>query len=249
MKLRELKKIVKEETSKVVNEKLNFVLGPTIHGDPNKPMKDDFKIAFTNPKKAITTILQVNKDLESRGLEPVKYNNVGVVFDKPSNQQMQFILDAFNNEDVMSVGRVLKEGTLNEASGWPIGHFEVINTFKISPGGGWAVSFNKGDILRVEDAAKMGYPGIQKIEKWNALKNDWVTKRPPISGMEVFPINKFAGSYNWVNLFTQNTKALSKGAAESKAKSMAKETVLSARDAIKMLGGLSPNAQVKITLI
>jgi hypothetical protein len=252
MKLRELKKIVKQETSKVVNEKLNFVLGPTIHGDPNKPMKDDFKIAFTNPKKAIMTIMQVNKDLQSRGLEPVKYDNVGIVFNKPSNQQMQFILNAFNNEDVMSVGRVLKEGTLSEAvdpNNWPIGHFEVINTFKISPGGGWVVSFNKGDILRVEDAAKMGYPGIQKIVKWDALKNDWVTKRPPISGMEVFPINKFAGSYNWVNLFTQNTKALSKGAAESKAKSMAKETVLSARDAIKMLQGLSQNQQVKITLI
>ena len=153
---------------------------------------------------------------------------------------------------IKDLKNIIKEETkkmLSEGQQWPIGHFEVINTFAISPGGGWQVTFRKGDIIRVEDAAKLGYPGIQKIQKWDALKNDWVTKRPPISGMEVFPINKFAGSYNWVNLFTQNTKALSKGAAESKAKSMAKETVLSARDAIKMLGGLSPNAQVKITLI
>ena len=147
---------------------------------------------------------------------------------------------------------IIKEETkkmLSEASQWPIGHFEVINSFKITPGGGWQVSFNKGDILRVEDASKMGYPGIQKIVKWDALKNDWVTKRPPISGMEVFPIDKFSGSRGWVDMFTQNTKALSKGAAESKAKAMAKETVLSVRDAMKMLGGLSPNAQVKITII
>ncbi len=147
---------------------------------------------------------------------------------------------------------IIKEETrkmLNEASQWPIGHFEVINSFKITPGGGWQVSFNKGDILRVEDAAKDGYPGIQKIVKWDALKGDWVAKRPPISGMEVFPIDKFSGSRGWVDMFTQNTKALSKGAAESMAKSMAKETVLSVRDAMKMLGGLSPNAQVKITVI
>ena len=257
MKLSKLKQIIKEETAavvkqKAVNEKLNFVLGPTIHGDPNKPMKDDFKIAFKDPRKAIMTIMQVNKDLESRGLKPVDYDNVGIVFRKPSNQQMQFILNAFNSEDVESVGRVLKETakpTLNEQSQWPVGYFEVVNAFEITPGGGWTVKFAKGDILRVEDATKDGYPGIQKITKWDALKGDWVAKRPPISGMDVFPIDNFAGSQQWVAKFTQNTKAMSKGAAESKAKSMAKETVLSARDAIKMLGGLSPNTQVKITLI
>lgn len=254
MKISILKQIIKEETAKVVaetavNEKLNFVLGPTIHGDPNKPMKDDFKIAFTNPKKAIVTIMQINKDLQSRGLKPVEFDNVGIMFKKPSNQQMQAILNAFNNEDVMSVGRVLKEGILNEQSQWPIGFFQVVNAFEITPGGGWTVKFAKGDILRVEDATKDGYPGIQKITKWDALKGDWVAKRPPISGMDVFPIDNFAGSQQWVAKFTQNTKKISKGQADSLAKSMAKETVLSAREAVKMLGGLSPNTQVKITLI
>jgi len=95
-------------TKKLVNEKINFVLGPTIHGDPNKPMKDDFKIAFKDPRKAIMTIMKVNKELESRGLKPIDYDNVGIVFKKPSNQQMQFILNAFNSDDVESVGRVLK---------------------------------------------------------------------------------------------------------------------------------------------
>lgn len=90
-----------------VNEKLNFVLGPSIGGDPNKPMKDDFKIAFKDPRKAIMTIMRVNKELEAKGLEPIDYENVGIVFTKPSNQQMQFILNAFNNEDVESIGRVL----------------------------------------------------------------------------------------------------------------------------------------------
>lgn len=143
----------------------------------------------------------------------------------------------------------LNEGMLNEGSQWPIGHFMVVNTFEITPGGGWSVSFKKGDILRVEDATKDGYPGIQKITKWDALKNDWVPKRPPISGMDVFPIDSFSGSNSWVQKFTQNTKKLSQSQAETMAKSTAKETVLSARDAIKMLGDLPPNAQVKITLI
>jgi len=90
-----------------VNEKLNFILGPSIDGDPNKPMKDDFHIVFKDPRKAIMTIMQVNKDLQARGLEPIEYENVGIVFTKPSNQQMQAILNAFNNQDVESLGRVI----------------------------------------------------------------------------------------------------------------------------------------------
>jgi len=138
---------------------------------------------------------------------------------------------------------------LTEQTQWPIGYFQVVNAFDITPGGGWTVKFAKGDILRVEDATKDGYPGIQKITKWDALKGDWVAKRPPISGMDVFPIDSFSGSNNWVAKFTQNTKKISKGQADSMAASMPKETILSARDAVKMLGGLSPNTQVKITLI
>jgi hypothetical protein len=111
------------------------------------------------------------------------------------------------------------------------------------------VRFAKGIILRVEDATKDGYPGVQKITKWDALKGDWVKMAPPINQMDVFPIDNFSGSRGWVQKFTQNTKKISKGQADSMAASMAKETVLSARDAIKMLSGLSPNTQVKITLI
>ena len=254
MKLSRFKQIIKEETAKIttkkpVNEKLNFILGPTIDGDPNKPMKDDFNIVFKNPNKAIMTIMQVNKDLQSRGLKPIEYDNMGIVFRKPSNQQMQFILNAFNNEDVDSVGRVLKEGNMLTEDVWPIGYFQVVNAFDITPGGGWVVRFAKGSILRVEDATKDGYPGVQKITKWDALKGDWVKMAPPINQMDVFPIDNFSGSRGWVQKFTQNTKKISKGQADSMAASMAKETVLSARDAIKMLSGLSPNTQVKITLI
>lgn len=90
-----------------VNEKLNFMLGPSVDGDPNKPMKSDFHIVFKDPRKAIMTIMKVNKDLQARGLEPIDYENVGIVFTKPSNQQMQAILDAFSNQDVESLGRVL----------------------------------------------------------------------------------------------------------------------------------------------
>ena len=108
MKQSELKQIIKEETAKVLKEKINFILGPTIHGDPNKPMKDDYYIVFNDTKKAIITIGKVNEDLKARGLKPIEYNNVGFVFKKPSNQQFQFVLNAFNDQDVMNVGRVLK---------------------------------------------------------------------------------------------------------------------------------------------
>jgi len=142
----------------------------------------------------------------------------------------------------------LNESMLNEDAQWPVGHFVVQNTFEITPGGGWSVRFSKGEILRVTNAGRPG-DGEQKIESWNALKSDWTVKRPPISGMETFPIDNFSGSGGWVAKFVQNTKMIGQAQATSMANSMAKETVLSARDAIKMLGGLSPNTQVKITLI
>jgi hypothetical protein len=100
---------MKTKLKKVIKEKLNFILGPTIDGDPNKPMEDDFKISFRDPRKAIMTIMKINSELKQKGIEPIDYNNVGIIFNNPSNQQMQAILNAFNDSDVESVGRVLKE--------------------------------------------------------------------------------------------------------------------------------------------
>lgn len=142
----------------------------------------------------------------------------------------------------------LNEGMLNEDAQWPVGHFVVQNTFEITPGGGWSVTFEKGWILRVTNVSM----GQQRIEKWDALKNDWKIVHPPIQSYRLsgtFPSDGFQNSNSWVPKFMQNAKMISKSQADSMAKSMAKETVLSARDAIKMLGDLPPNAQVKITLI
>ena len=152
---------------------------------------------------------------------------------------------------VSNIKSIIKEevGKILSEAQWPIGHFEVINTFEITPGGGWSVSFKKGDILRVEDATKDGYPGIQKMQKWDALKGDWVKKAPPISGTEVFAIDSFSGSQNWVAKFTQNTKPMSQGQADSKARSMPKEVVLSASEGARMLAKLPLRQQVKITLV
>jgi hypothetical protein len=90
-----------------VNEKINFILGPSEDGDPNKPMKSDFKIVFKDPRKALIKLMDVNNELKQRGLEMFDYENMGFVISKPSNQQMQAILDAFNNQDIESIGRVL----------------------------------------------------------------------------------------------------------------------------------------------
>jgi hypothetical protein len=143
---------------------------------------------------------------------------------------------------------------INEAvdpDNWPLGYFEVKDTFEISPGGGWGVRFDKGSILQV--AVSKVDRSLQTITRWNALKQDWEVKAPPISGYRdnggMFPISSFAGSRAWTAKFAQNTTPMSKGTAESKAKSMAAETVVTAREAIKMLGTMSPNQQVKITIV
>ena len=134
---------------------------------------------------------------------------------------------------------------------WPIGFFEVRNTFQITPGGGWMVTFRKGQILKIEQS-KVDR-SLQTITYWDALKNEWVVKAPPISGYKdnggMFPISSFGGSQSWTAKFDQNTVPMSKGQADSKIKSMVATTELSARDAIKMLQGLQSSQMVKITIV
>lgn len=145
-------------------------------------------------------------------------------------------------------------GLVNEAvdpSNWPLGYFEVKNTFEITPGGGWRVTFTKGDILQV--AVSKIDRSIQTITRWNALKQDWEVKAPPISGYKdnggMFPISAFGGSQSWTAKFAQNTIPLSKGQADTKIKSAAAETVLTAREAVNMLSKLPSNQKVKITIV
>lgn len=149
----------------------------------------------------------------------------------------------------MKLAKLINEAV--DPSNWPLGYFEVKNQFEITPGGGWFVMFNKGMILRVL-TSKVN-PNIQTIQYWNALKQDWEVKAPPISGYKddggMFPINNFSGSQNWVAKFVQNTTPISKGQAESKAKSAAAETVVTVKEALRMLNTMPSNAQVKITIV
>ena len=147
-------------------------------------------------------------------------------------------------------------GLVNEAvdpSNWPLGYFEVKNTFEITPGGGWRVTFTKGDILQV--AVSKVDRSLQTITRWDALENEWVVKAPPIRGYKdnggMFPISSWslAGSRSWTAKFAQNTTPMSKGQADTKIKSAAAETVLTAREAVNMLSKLPSNQKVKITII
>jgi hypothetical protein len=155
------------------------------------------------------------------------------------------------------ISRIIKEEVqkiaeaMVDPSNWPIGYFEVKNQFEITPGGGWRVTFTKGDILQV--AQSKVDRSLQTITRWNALKQDWEVKAPPISGYKdnggMFPIDAFSGSSTWTAKFAQNVTPLSKSQAEAKAKSAAAETVLTAKEAVAMLGKLAPNQQVKITIV
>ncbi len=145
-------------------------------------------------------------------------------------------------------------GLVNEAidpSNWPLGYFEVKNTFEITPGGGWRVTFTKGDILQV--AVSKVDRSLQTITRWNAFKQDWEVKAPPLSGYRdnggMFPIDAFSGSRTWTAKFAQNTTPMSKGQADTKIKSAAAETVLTAREAVNMLSKLPSKQKVKITIV
>ena len=157
-------------------------------------------------------------------------------------------------KDLKSIIKEETQKVLSEAvdpGNWPLGYFEVRSTFEISPGGGWRVTFRQGQILHITKS-KID-PSLQTITRWDALKNEWVVVAPPISGYKdnggMFPISKFSGSRNWTGTFALNTSPMAGSAALAKTKTMAAETTLTAKDAIKMLQGLSPNQQVKITIV
>ena len=143
---------------------------------------------------------------------------------------------------------------INEAvdpDNWPLGYFEVKSDFEITPGGGWRVTFRQGQILQV--AVSKVDRSLQTITRYNALKGNWDVIAPPISGYKddggMFPISSFAGSRAWTAKFAQNTTPMSKGAAESKAKSTAAETVVTSKEAIALLMKMPASQMVKITLV
>ena len=140
---------------------------------------------------------------------------------------------------------------LNEAVEWPAGFFEVTNTFKFG-GGAWRMTFPKGALIKVENEGR--FQGVtQKMYIWDALKQDWVPKSPPISSMRGgnFDLGGFNASdaQSWVDEFTKNTKSIGEAQAMTTAKNMAQEKTLKARAAIKMLQKLSGNQMVKITIV
>jgi hypothetical protein len=94
---------------------------------------------------------------------------------------------------------------------------------------------------------------IQTITRWNALSQDWQVVAPPISGYKddggMFPIDAFSGSNMWTAKFDQNTTKISQGQAQAKGKQGVAETKMTAREAIIMLGKISPNKLVKITIV
>lgn len=132
---------------------------------------------------------------------------------------------------------------INESSSYNIrpGYYIVNNTFKLSPGGGWAITFSKGSILNMTKTNQM--------YSWNALKNDWILRKPPISGVVNLELSTYGGASSMFNEFTQNTSSITEEVAFGMIKIMAKDIVLTVKDAIKMLQDMPSNNNVKITII
>jgi len=108
MKKQELQKIIREEVKKVLSEKINFALGTTVDGDPDKPLKDSFYIQFKQPQKAILKLTKLASELKAQELGDLNFKNMGIVITNPTQNQMNAILKAFNDSDIDGMGRVLK---------------------------------------------------------------------------------------------------------------------------------------------
>jgi hypothetical protein len=142
-------------------------------------------------------------------------------------------------EELKEFADFRNEDPLNEAN-LPEGFFEVLNDFKLSPGGGWSMSFKKGNLLKV---------GVFGLLSWIPITKTWKNRRPPISSHDKLDINRFSGSDGMHQMFIKNTKSISKSKANSIMNSSLPEKLFKdPRSAIKFLEGLSPRTKVKITL-
>ncbi len=133
----------------------------------------------------------------------------------------------------------INEGSLNEAT-LPEGYFEVLKDFKLSPGGGWAMSFKQGNLLRVNNDG---------LQSWIPISKKWKNRVPPISSAVKLDINQFSGSNGMYQMFIKNTKSVSKSKAASIMDTALPEKLFKdPKSAIRFLQGLSPRTKVKIIL-
>ena len=140
---------------------------------------------------------------------------------------------------------------LNEAVEWPEGYFEVTNRFEIA-GGAWRMTFPKGQLIKIVNEKR--FQGFsQKMFRYDALKQDYVPKSPPMSSMRdgSFGLGGFRDNdaQSWVDALVKNSKSIGEAQAMTTAKNMAQEKTLKARAAIKMLQKMSGSQMVKITIV
>ena len=140
---------------------------------------------------------------------------------------------------------------LNEAVEWPEGYFEVTTRFEIG-GGAWRMTFPIGQLIKVENTKQ--FQGVsQKMFRYDALKQEYVPKSPPMSGSSdgSFGLGGFndRDAQSWVSSLEKNSKRIGEAQAKITAKNMAQEKTLKARDAIKMLQKMPGGQKVKITIV
>lgn len=126
-----------------------------------------------------------------------------------------------------------------------IGYYVVKDSFNVSPGGGWRISFRKGEILKMEANNKLG--------RYVPIKQEWKNVAPPIQGTENFDLTRYGREYTQREMFASflnNTDFITKKEADDLINESSKEIVIKVRDFERTVRdlGLSQNQQIKIIL-
>ena len=121
------------------------------------------------------------------------------------------------------------------------GYYLVNETFNISPGGGWRITFREGQVLKLEGDV---------LKRYNPLRKDWKIVSPPISGKEDFYLYGFRDGKAMYNKFKQNTAIITEKEANKIISEMVQEQVIKVRDFDRFVrqNGLRPNQEIKIIL-
>ena len=179
--------------------------------------KTDEKVGAYNGQK---NILKVLDDRLSEWLKTNSYENK--LDEAVNNNQMKSFINDFNNNNIIDIKlqpcdpKELVPLNVSDSpkSYFPKGYFKVKKDFKITPGGGWQMSFKIGEIVFSDGKGTVESTNNKRM--LNALNefNPFIFKsrRPPIQGTNKLILTNYARNpeqRNMYNSFVENVESIS----------------------------------------
>ena len=179
--------------------------------------KTDEKVGAYNGQK---NILKVLDDRLSEWLKTNSYENK--LGEAVNNNQMKSFINDFNNNNIIDIKlqpcdpKELAPLNVSDSpkSYFPKGYFKVKKDFKITPGGGWKMSFKIGEIVFSDGKGTVESTDnkrmLDALDEFNPFI--FKSRRPPIQGTNKLILTNYARNpeqRNMYNSFVENVESIS----------------------------------------